>query len=572
MNWFAVQPGRANSERMALANLAETSEWLSNVSWRLGEGLHLEADFDINHLSRVIELRIVYPSFFPDVPPRIYPRNGQRISGHQYGLDGELCLELRPDNWHPDMTGVMMVESAHRLIVGEQPADNQTAQVANAHRLTQAQAIRSKNFRFMLSSEASDQLAACAFLSPIEVEIGENAYAEFWLGRLKQIGQGDNVHWKEPEVFQWTYTRWGYVVRLPDETTLPSAEPTYAYLAALSTVVGSEEIARKLESSKTEVPFLIVHQGSARLMSLCSGEGERTIFDYQTIILPPKKARLSQDYQALSEKKVAILGCGSVGSKLAVSLARTGVKKFVLVDGDMLYQDNLVRNELDIRSVGLNKPDGLAQRISEVNPGAEISKRPVLLGGQESSYSTEFVLQSVSECDLVIDATADAHIFNLCASVCRAGRKPLVWGEVFAGGVGGLIARSRPGLDPTPNAVRRQMAIWCADRGVPWDGGKPEGYDVTRDDAPPLIADDADVTVIASHLTRLAIDTLLREESCFPNSAYAIGLKKEWIFSAPFDTWPIELSPEGTWGVSVEENHQEELNELVAVLFPPETE
>ena len=59
-----------------------------------------------------------------------------------------------------------------------------------------------------------------------------------------------------------------------------------------------------------------------------------------------------------------------------------------------------------------------------------------------------------------------------------------------------------------------------------------------------LIADDADVTVIAGHAARLAIDTLVqREPSLFPVSAYMIGLAKAWAFSAPFETYPIDLGP-----------------------------
>ena len=186
-------------------------------------------------------------------------------------------------------------------------------------------------------------------------------------------------------------------------------------------------------------------------------------------------------------------------------------------------------------------------RIQEINPFANVNLRRVLMGGQESSASTEAALQSVAKCDVIIDATADATIFNLCAAVARSQRKPLVWGEVFAGGVGGIIARSRPDVDPIPVIARRQLVAWCADQGIPWDGKESEGYDLIRDDAPPLVADDAEVTIIAAHITRLVVDILVRDETVFPQSAYAIGLRREWIFNAPFETFPIELEAGGEW-------------------------
>src|SRR5690606_29956851 len=121
-------------------------------------------------------------------------------------------------------------------------------------------------------------------------------------------------------------------------------------------------------------------------------------------------------------------------------------------------------------------------------------------GGQESSTSTESALQDLAECDLIIDATADPQIFNLCASISRSHKKSYIWGEVFGGGIGGLICRARPELDPPPHSSRRQIANWCREQGIPWDGTQAGDYHISRDDLPPLIADDGDVSVIASHM------------------------------------------------------------------------
>ena len=43
------------------------------------------------------QLDLRYPQLFPETPPSVIPRDGRRISGHQYGRGGELCLEFRPD-------------------------------------------------------------------------------------------------------------------------------------------------------------------------------------------------------------------------------------------------------------------------------------------------------------------------------------------------------------------------------------------------------------------------------------------------------------------------------------------
>jgi hypothetical protein len=126
----------------------------------------------------------------------------------------------------------------------------------------------------------------------------------------------------------------------------------------------------------------------------------------------------------------------------------------------------------------------------------------------------------------------------------------MVWAEVFAGGIGGLVARARPGIDPIPLSARGQIEVWCNDQGVEWV--RPEDadrYAGQSSDGQPLIADDSEVALIASHVTRFTTDILTRPmASIFPMSAYVIGFSSEWLFDQPFHTLPIDLKPDGAWG------------------------
>ena len=83
-------------------------------------------------------------------------------------------------------------------------------------------------------------------------------------------------------------------------------------------------------------------------------------------------------------------------------------------------------------------------------------------------------------------------------------------------------------------------------------------------DGAPLAADDAEVGIIAGHLARLVMDVLIRpNESAFPVPAYAIGLRRAWIFSEPFETWPIQLVGSEPWKV---EQDSELVTESLALL------
>jgi hypothetical protein len=222
-------------------------------------------------------------------------------------------------------------------------------------------------------------------------------------------------------------------------------------------------------------------------------------------------------------------------------LARSGVRTFVLVDDDLVTPENLVRNEMDWSNVGEHKADALARRISLVSPTATCDVRRQRLGGQESNGTTDWSLIRLRECDLIIDATANPQVFNLLSGVARAHRT-LIWLEVFAGGIGGLVARARPRVDPDPLTVRARIDAWCGDKGVVAPSAGTTAYEGVSEDALPLVADDADVTAIASHTARMCIDALLsRVPSWFPVSAYLIGLAESWIFSQPFHTWPIDV-------------------------------
>ena len=75
----------------------------------------------------------------------------------------------------------------------------------------------------------------------------------------------------------------------------------------------------------------------------------------------------------MKEKCAFILGCGSVGSLVALELARAGVGRFVLVDNDILEYHNICRHQCGIDDVGEYKVDAVARKIKNINPEAEIS-------------------------------------------------------------------------------------------------------------------------------------------------------------------------------------------------------
>jgi hypothetical protein len=312
---------------------------------------------------------------------------------------------------------------------------------------------------------------------------------------------------------------------------------------------------------------VVVTAHTARTFYSYPKDGARQVIPYQTVDFSDDVgSRLPPDYYALRSKKVGLVGCGSLGSKIAASVARCGVGAFVLVDDDILKPGNLARHELDGAALGAHKVEALEARLLKLSPSVNVRTFRVIMGGQEAAGTTAMVLDELATCDLLIDATADAHAFNFVAAAARSGLHPMVWAEVYAGGIGGFIARVRPDMEPPPHTARRQYLAWCRDQGAPWHGDDGE-YGARGVEGQPLVADDAAVAIIAAHASRLSLDTLVQPSaSAFPYSAYAVGLAAAWIFTAPFDTRPIEFLPEGQWSTSTPEQAGEAIDFMLGLL------
>jgi len=528
--WYIGDLARHKAEREALEALAGKASWFNPAGWRVDDRLRLILAFDIVAGGQSYALQLRYPESFPNSPPSVIPVDSSALlSGHQYGPGGELCLEIRADNWTPDLMGYQIIESAYRLLSGENPAPNERAVVPSAHETTLGQELRSELRRLTISRdgmtllrllpEAGTMSGKARFLNR------EDAY--LYVIDTYEIPDNKFTDPAIPTVLALEGTELNVsFVRLTTDAVLPGLKPLDDFKSAVAGFGAdpTTDIVVLVRGEKV-YPYRIFSTSVHKL---------------GVVRLPKFKARLGADHGILVTKHVALIGCGSMGSKIATSLARSAVGKFLLVDDDVLTLDNFVRNDLDWRDVGLNKADALSTRLKLVNPAVTVRARRVQLAGQESAESADSVVVSLAECDLIIDATANPAAFNVIAGIAGTAKKPVVWAEVFAGGIGGLIARCRPGLEPPIPLMRRAIENWFEEQGAPpVRGGRRYDQDGEEN---PMVADDADVTAIAAPAARMAIDCLLsRDPSFFPHSVYAIGLAPGSIFTQAFEVFPITL-------------------------------
>lgn len=81
----------------------------------------------------------------------------------------------------------------------------------------------------------------------------------------------------------------------------------------------------------------------------------------------------SADQITLLNAHVAVIGQGGLGGTVTEILARLGIGKLTLVDGDVFEESNLNRQLLStINSLGMKKADAGRQRVQAINPAVEV--------------------------------------------------------------------------------------------------------------------------------------------------------------------------------------------------------
>ena len=78
-----------------------------------------------------------------------------------------------------------------------------------------------------------------------------------------------------------------------------------------------------------------------------------------------------------SSGAVAICGLGGLGSNIAISLARAGIEKLILIDFDKVDITNLHRQQYKANQIGMDKTDALSENLKEIAPYINIESHTV---------------------------------------------------------------------------------------------------------------------------------------------------------------------------------------------------
>jgi hypothetical protein len=521
MIWWTQEKVRLAAEIKALEALAQSEDWLSLDAWSQHD-LSLAAELTITAHGVPYPVWLVYPDYFPDVPAWVAPRDtSARWSDHQFGRGGALCLELRPDNWTPDATGADVVRSAYGLLDQENPlGQGDKGAVVSAHEVTPVQRFDwDAKFSILLENETLDRLTAGSASGLQAVRWYGPGVIPMFLSDTQGRAEGTTAPLTDQPFLMWDIP----VLRsaAPPPSDLLIARATLAEAAGLE----GEDAATFAAADKV----LVIFQAGAELVPYLVLDAEQAVRRKWFPYVAQKGVRNGAT-AGRATAKVAVIGAGSVGSKIAETLVRSGVRDLLLVDGDVLLPPNLERNALDWSSVGARKVDGLRARLLAIAPDAKVRAVAETLSWQRSPRTHAAQIESITRCEIVIDATGDPGSSLLLGSLAARAGKPFLSVEVFEGGIGVLVATCLPTRDPPFAQARANFEAWCEIQGHRFPrppAGRYGGFD---EDGAPVVADDAAVTVAAGHAGRAILDVLDGVPAPQDRAWQLIGLRDAWIF------------------------------------------
>ena len=157
-------------------------------------------------------------------------------------------------------------------------------------------------------------------------------------------------------------------------------------------------------------------------------------------------------------KDVAIWGCGAVGTHVAESLARAGVRRLVLVDNKAVSPGVLVRQGFEDADIGKFKVVALAERLNRIEPDLE------------TAVSTEDLIPRLvdsalfSGVDLILDCTASLAVRTAVENSLRSlrDRPPIASIAIDGNATAAIGTFSRPNHSGgTLDLVRRLKLEAC---------------------------------------------------------------------------------------------------------------
>lgn len=125
--------------------------------------------------------------------------------------------------------------------------------------------------------------------------------------------------------------------------------------------------------------------------------GEASLPSREQILAALVQKQGADAVEKLQKATIAVCGLGGLGSNIAISLARAGVGKLILIDFDKVDITNLHRQQYKMNQVGIPKAEALLQNLEEIAPYVHYEVHQV-------KVTAENAVSLLQEADVICEA------------------------------------------------------------------------------------------------------------------------------------------------------------------------
>lgn len=494
-----------------------------------------------------------YPPSYPSAPPDIFPKDksSKWVPRHQYVKEGRFCLDIREKTWCSRLTAADIIKSVQTLLIAEGIRKITKSDKLLVYEEPEPTRIE-RLLRYKLGVLPSDlsfpenqNYGRLNYVYQLNSETNRLIITDIYEGDNKRESTLAKKIWLEDA--QRTKYK-GLWVRVNGDQfiellVIDDAQEVLNRLnsyAAFSEGLNLEEYFGKdsywkflmLTSEYPHLPFFLYYNSEKQSISRY---GVYILdINHLTARMPSK-----ENYEFLTKKKVAIIGCGAGGSKDAEYLVKSGVGKIVLIDDDTLQTENILRHSCQLDDLSIEKVYAVKDKLKKINPYVEV--QPLRKNLDIIDAKTD---ELIRDSDLIIVATAaNEELFNEYAFSRGI---PAIYSKVYPMGFGGEIIRIIPGLTPCFECSHYFKEALLQEY-------KPEGkfpemqtasYDTLSDGKyvpiPALAADSDFISLIG---VKMALEVLIENDPKTLRGSSHIrlwGNKKEWVFDQGYQCISIE--------------------------------
>ncbi|MDM5196644.1 ThiF family adenylyltransferase [Fictibacillus enclensis] len=238
----------------------------------------------------------------------------------------------------------------------------------------------------------------------------------------------------------------------------------------------------------------------------------------------------------LSDKCVMVVGVGSLGSIVSTTLAQEGIGKFHLFDFDIYEPANTIRHQVRQNLFALPKVDGVADRILEMMPKADISIYRMAIGSSKDQKEYQKFIGILKNSDVVIDTTGEHSVSHLLNRLCVHYKVPLVVGSVTNGAWSCEIVKYIPNYSGC-------WGCWNQNFGHMYPPSSPKGQIQFAPgcDQPTFTGGISSINIAGGLVSQAIIDILLNIE--FDDKQYIVWSERDIegnrLYSIDYKTNPV---------------------------------